>query len=66
MNFFFFYDEYYVNGYVAVFVLFCFFFLFFFYWDLELIPLSTTKRCYPDLNKAYSSTWLLILNGLTM
>ena len=60
-NFFFFYSEYYVNGCVAVFVV-----VFFFYWDLELMPLSTTKRCHLDFNKARSSTWLLILNGLTM
>ena len=47
-------------------LLFFFFFFFLIYWDLELMPLSATKRCHPDFNKARSSTRLLILNGLTM
>ena len=49
-------------------LLFFYFFYFYFiyiYWDLKLMSLSATKRCHPDFNKAYSSTRLLILNGLT-
>ena len=41
-------------------------FFFFFFWDLELMPLSATKRCHLDFNKACNSTQLLILNGLTI
>ena len=68
MNFLFFCSEYYVNWCVVVFVVVVvvFFFFFFNYWDLELMPLSATKRCHPNSNKAYSSTRLLILNVLTM
>ena len=70
MNFFFFRSEYYVNGRVAVFVfvvvVVVFFFFFYNYWDLELMPLSATKRCHLDFNKACNSTRLLILNGLTI
>ena len=47
-------------------LLYIYIYIFFNYWDLELMPLSATKRCHPNSNKAYSSTRLLILNVLTM
>ena len=46
---------------VLLFLLFIYLFIFiylffiFLYWDLELMPLSATKRCRPDFNRAYSS-----------